>query len=257
MVKLNSYKMFDSHFHIIDSRFPLIANQGYLPDNFTVADYRAGTERYEVVGGAVVSGSFQAFDQSYLLAALAELGSGFVGVTQLPATVTDDELLSLNRAGVRALRFNLRRGGSEKLQHLDRFARRIYDVVGWHVELYVDAKDLADLRATLIDLPAVCIDHLGLSAQGLSNLFNLIEQGIFVKATGFGRVNSPVKETLQQLVAINPDVLVFGTDLPSTRAPRPYADDDFRLIVETFDSEVAEKILCGNARNLYRMGRAS
>ena len=253
MVKLNGYKIFDSHFHIIDSRFPLIANQGYLPDNFTVADYRARTKNYQVIGGAVVSGSFQALDQSYLLAALAELGSGFVGVTQLPATVTDGELRSLDRAGVRGLRFNLRRGGSEELQHLERFARRIYDVVGWHVELYVDAKDLAGLRSTLIDLPTVCIDHLGLSAEGLPNLFKLVEQGIFVKATGFGRVNFPVKEALQQLVAVNPAALVFGTDLPSTRAPRPYAEDDFRLIVETFDTDVAEKILCGNARNLYRM----
>jgi len=41
---------------------------------------------------AVVSGSFHGFDQSYLLDALALLGPGFVGVTQLPATVTDDEI---------------------------------------------------------------------------------------------------------------------------------------------------------------------
>lgn len=56
---------------------------------------------------------FQAFDHTYLLAALKELGPNFVGVAQLPATVSDDELIPLNGAGVRAVRFNLKRGGSE------------------------------------------------------------------------------------------------------------------------------------------------
>ena len=55
MKKSNQHKVFDSHFHIIDKRFPLISNQGYLPDEFTVADYRQRTENTRIVGGAVVS----------------------------------------------------------------------------------------------------------------------------------------------------------------------------------------------------------
>lgn len=31
-------RIFDSHFHIIDSRFPLVRNDGYLPLEFTVPD---------------------------------------------------------------------------------------------------------------------------------------------------------------------------------------------------------------------------
>lgn len=38
---------------------------------------------------AVMSGSFQADDQTYLRAALAELDDGFVGVTNLPEAATD------------------------------------------------------------------------------------------------------------------------------------------------------------------------
>ena len=98
-MNLNTFQLFDAHLHIIDPRFPLIANQGYLPAPFTVADYRARTAAYNLIGGAIVSGSFQAFDQSYLRAALAELGPGFVGVTQLPATVRDAEILDLHNAG--------------------------------------------------------------------------------------------------------------------------------------------------------------
>ena len=36
---LNQFQMFDSHFHIIDKRFPLIINNGYLPEEFTCKDY--------------------------------------------------------------------------------------------------------------------------------------------------------------------------------------------------------------------------
>ena len=82
-------RVFDGHLHIIDPRFPLVPNKGYLPNPFTVENYLEKTKTLDIVGGAVVSGSFQAFDQSYLTAGLERLGPSFVGVTQLPATVTE------------------------------------------------------------------------------------------------------------------------------------------------------------------------
>ena len=99
-------RIFDSHLHIIDRRFPLVANQGYLPDEFTCADYQAQAAELGIVGGAVVSGSFQAFDQTYLRAAVQTLGPSFVGVTQLPPFTSDEEILDLDSCGVRAVRFN-------------------------------------------------------------------------------------------------------------------------------------------------------
>lgn len=107
-------ELFDAHLHIIDPRFPLVANQGYVPDAFTVEDYLERVSSLGVRGGAVVSGSFQGFDQNYLVDALGRLGDGFAGVTQLPATVTDEEVLRLDAAGVRAVRFNLYRGGAAR-----------------------------------------------------------------------------------------------------------------------------------------------
>lgn len=251
-MNLRDFPLFDAHLHIIDPRFPLIPNQGYLPDPFTVADYRARTAAYNLVGGAIVSGSFQAFDQSYLRAALAELGPGFVGVTQLPATVSDAEILDLHAAGVRAVRFNLKRGGSAEISDLEAMAQRVHALAGWHVEIYADARDLSELFSLLISLPAVSIDHLGLSSAGLPTLLQLVEAGVRVKATGFGRVDFPVATALHELCAVNPDALLFGTDLPSTRAARPYADDDFLLVVDALGEELARKVFCTNARNFYQ-----
>ena len=248
---LDQFEFFDSHFHIIDKQFPLVPNNGYMPDEFTYKDYLKRTKAYKLCGGAIVSGSFQAFDQSYLVDALEKLGSSFVGVTQLPATVSEHQIIQLDNFGVRAVRFNLKRGGSEEIDHLSSMAKRVYELVGWHVELYVDSRELLSLYDTLIELPSVSIDHLGLSKSGLRLLTKLVEKGVRVKATGFGRVDFEVKSALQNLYSANPKSLMFGTDLPSTRAPIPYSDNDFLLVIDALDLDGARDVLSRNAIDFY------
>lgn len=246
-------KLFDAHLHIIDPRYHLITNDGFTPDPFTCEDYLSRMSDYELCGGAVVSGSFQGFDQSYLQDALKKLGSKYVGVINLPSTATDEEIINLNHAGVRAVRFNIKRGGSESIEYLKSMARRIHELCAWHVELYVNTDKLTELFDTLIGLPAVCIDHLGLSDNGPDVLLKLVEKGAHVKASGFGRVNFDVVNTLIQIYSINPAALMFGTDLPSTRAPRAFNDDDVNLVVDTFDNQQAENIFCNNALAFYKL----
>jgi len=246
-------QLFDAHCHIIDKAYPLIPNNGYVPDFFSVDDYLARTHDLGVVGGAVVSGSFQGFDQTYLIAALKRLGAGFVGVTQLPASVTDAELEALNQHGVRALRFNLKRGGSEQLDQLESLAKRVYDCVGWHSELYIDSRELAPLYERLLRLPALSIDHLGLSHEGLPALLRLAEHGVRIKACGFGRVEFDVPQVLNDIHAANPNALMFGTDLPSTRAPRTFENNDIDIVVNALGETGAQKALWQNARDFYRL----
>jgi len=221
--------VFDAHFHVVDPRFPLVANQGYVPEPFTVDDYRTATAGLGVVGGAVVSGSFQAFDQAYLLAALERLGPGFVGVTQLPATVSDEQVLALDAAGVRAVRFNLHRGGELDVD----LALRVHELAGWHAEVY--ASDLGAHEARLRELPRLVVDHLGMSAEGLAAAVRL---GAMIKATP--RFDGDIR-------AVAPDKLLFGTDLPGTRAPRRFRPADLDLV-----ARIAPQALADNARALYR-----
>ncbi len=247
-------KLFDAHFHIIDYRFPIKPNQGYLPPPFSCKDYLKAMKEYHLTGGAVVSGSFQGFDTKYLLSALKELGDGFVGVAQLPANIADERIIHLHKSGIRAVRFNLRRGGSDTREHIEVFANRLHNLVGWHVELYAEARDLEELYPTLVKLPMCCIDHLGLSKAGFHQVLRLIENGkAYVKATGFGRLNFDVASAISQVVKVNPNALIFGTDLPSTRAPRPYSHQDLRLILEALnDPGLIDKVLYKNALELYR-----
>ena len=243
--------IFDSHFHIISKGYPLELNDGYLPDEFSINDYYERICSYTSVGGAVVSGSFQGFDQTYLLAALKTLGSGFVGVTQLPATVSDEEILNLDNHGIRAVRFNLNRGGSAGAEDLISMATRIYDLVGWHVELYLGPESLSHLQDKIPALPKVCIDHLGVSDSNLEILLNLIRDGLAVKATGFGRVDLNVEEAITKIHKVSPDSLMFGTDLPSTRARRVYSDQDFYTVLDVLGENEAQKVFSENAINFY------
>lgn len=243
--------IFDSHFHIIDPAFPLIPNHGFLPETFSAEHYLKRTKDLNVLGGAIVSGSFQAFDQGYLLAALNKLGPNFVGVTQLPANTTDEEILQLHQAGVRAIRFNLKRGGSEGIEHLKTMAKRVFELAKWHCEFYVDAKDLTELNPLILSLPKASIDHLGLSKAGFSNILALAEKNIRIKASGFGRVDFDVLEALKNIYNVNPDALMFGTDLPSTRAPRAFENSDIDLLTKNFDKNACHKILYQNAASFY------
>lgn len=252
---------FDAHLHIIDPAFPLTANQGFLPAPFTVEDYRdrIGDLPVRITGGAVVSGSFQGTDQTYLLAALRRLGPGYVGVTQLPAGVSDDEIRRLDDGGVRGVRFNVRRGGAWAVDDLLALARRVHDLARWHAELYVDGDDLQRLEPTIRRLPAASVDHLGLvtatTGPQMRSLRRLLEHGVRLKATGFGRVQADVGRLLAEVAKDHPHALMFGTDLPSTRAPRPFEPSHVELIMASMDADDARRVLRDNAAAFYRLDR--
>ncbi|MFV5768364.1 amidohydrolase family protein [Mammaliicoccus sciuri] len=167
-------KIFDAHFHIIDFNYEVKENNGYIPPSYLTEDYQEETQDMNIAGGAIVSGSFQGFDQQYLLKALSDLGSDFCGVTQLPYSVSDEEIVSLN------------------------------------------------------------------------------DKGIHVKATGFSRVDLNVQDTLKEIYHANPDALMFGTDLPSTCAPKRFTSEDIQLVQDTFDEATTNKIFYQNAKEWYR-----
>lgn len=174
-----------------------------------------------------------------------------MSVTQLPYDTPDEKIVELNKQGVRAIRFNIIRGGSEDITHLDYFAKRVYEIANWHTELYINSKDLPAISTIIMHLPAVSIDHLGLSKEGLPYLLALVELGLHVKATGFGRIDFDPVTAMKEIFSINPDAPMFGTDLPSTRAKRPFQFSDIELIQDNFDDRAAEKILHQNAVQWY------
>ncbi len=246
-------RLFDSHCHIIDHRFPIVPNQGYTPPHFPLEDYLAQAKPLGVVAGAVVSGSFQANDQTYLMDILPKLGPAWVGVTQIPNDYPDAEIAKLGKLGVRAVRFNVFRGRIDSVDDIVALATRAHAVAGWHSEIYADAAALAPHVDRLSKLPQLSIDHLGMTEAGVPVLLDLVAAGCKVKATGFGRVKLDVPKALEAVAKKNPNALVFGTDIPSTRAARPFEAADIDLIERVLGRELAQKAFWDNPLALYRV----
>ncbi|MBI1775167.1 MAG: amidohydrolase family protein [Proteobacteria bacterium] len=246
-------RLFDSHCHIIDHRFPIVANQGYTPPNFPLEAYLARAKPLGIVAGAVVSGSFQANDQTYLMDILPRLGAGWVGVAQIPSDYPDAEIAKLSALGVRAVRFNVFRGSIDSVDDIVALAARCHSIAGWHSEIYADAASLKPHVGKLSKLPQLCIDHLGMTEAGVPVLLDLVAAGCKVKATGFGRVKLDVPKTLEQVAQKNSNALVFGTDIPSTRAERPFMPSDIDLIQKVLGQDLAKKAFWDNPLALYRV----
>lgn len=245
-------EIFDAHCHIIDKQFPIIANQGFIPDPFTLEDYKKQTIPLGITAGAIVSGSFHGYDQTYLRAVLPKLGPRWVGITQVPPNISDTEIMSLASIGVRGLRFNIFRGRIDSVDDIVALATRANTVGKWHAELYADTASLKPHVEKLSKLPQIVIDHMGMTEQGLPVLLDLIDAGAKIKVTGFGRVKMNVPKALEQIAARNTNALMFGTDLPSTRAQRPFEASDIELIKSVLGPVIAHKTLWSNAISLYR-----
>jgi predicted TIM-barrel fold metal-dependent hydrolase len=251
-VLAQSRRLFDSHCHIIDHRFPIVANQGYTPPHFPLDAYLDQVRPLGVRGGAIVSGSFHAFDQTYLADMLRRLGKGWVGVTQVPNDIPDSEIARLAGLGVRALRFNMFRGRIDSVDELVALASRAHRVAGWHAEIYADAAALKPHLAALSKLPQVVIDHLGMTQAGLPVVLDLVDAGARVKASGFGRVKLDIPDALERIAGRNPSALVFGTDIPSTRAERPFLPADIDFFERVLGTQLAQRAFWDNPLSLYR-----
>lgn len=250
-------KIFDAHFHIINPDYPIFENNGFIPDPFVVEDYLARLSEYglEPAGGVVVSGSFQEFDQTYVEPAINALGKDYVAVTQIPVDTSEEELNKLHEIGVRGIRFNLYRGLEVPLEEIERFSRYVYELHGWNTQFYLDLGKLDQASYDmLLTLPKITIDHLGMEPSGNERLLELASRGARIKVTGFGRIGHTQDElvaTLKEIYAKYPKALMFGTDLPSTRARTPFSIKDVELLQSIFDEEALEAIMYKNAYEWY------
>lgn len=167
--------LFDAHFHVFDPGFPLTPNQGFVPDHFTAAQYRARVAALDVAGGAVVAASPQGTDPAPLLATARMLGPRFVVVAEADPARDDAALAALAAAGVRGVRFNLYRNAAWTIETMLEHARRAA-AHGLHAEIYTDAATLAPHADALARLRIV-IDHLGMTEAGLPVTCDLARAG--------------------------------------------------------------------------------
>ena len=71
------------------------------------------------------------------------------------------------------------------------------------------------------------------------------------KAAGFGRVPLDPAAVVRAIADVDPSARMLGTDLPSTRAERPFRDEDLGVVAEAVPAEHVEDVFWANAARFY------
>ena len=155
----------DAHCHVFgpSAQFSYAPERKYTPCDagkdqlFALRDF-LGFSR-----SVVVQATCHGQDNRALVDALTAAGDLARGVATVGEDITVAELAALNAAGVRGVRFNFLRRLADFTPH--DVLRRIADKVaplGWHVVVYFEAPDLAELKPLFTSLPTpVVVDHMG------------------------------------------------------------------------------------------------
>jgi predicted TIM-barrel fold metal-dependent hydrolase len=271
----------DTHCHVFGpaTRFPYAGDRSYTPPDAPLAKYLGMLGALGFDRGALVQGSAHGRDNSAMLDALEREPKRLRGVAVADGGTPPAELHRWHALGVRGLRFNhffrdgqLHYRGGVPLDAARTLAP-IMKQLGWHLQLWIDVKDLPDTIPTLkeIGLPVV-IDHMGrtdaragTAAPGFQSLVRLLGAGgCWVKLSGAHRVSQAApdypdaKPLHQALVAANPDQCVWGSDWPHPRmeSEMPDAGHLLDLFNEwTPDDAIRRRILVANPAKLYDFPR--
>jgi predicted TIM-barrel fold metal-dependent hydrolase len=267
----------DSHAHVFGpaDRFPYAADRSYTPPDAPLAKYLGMLDTLGFDRGVLVQASAHGHDNSAMLDALARHPNKLRGVAVADAEVAPAELRRWHAAGVRGLRFNhffrdgaLHYRGGVPLDAAQALAP-VMKELGWHLQLWIDVKDLPDTIPVLkaLALPVV-IDHMGRTdahagpaTPGFQALLRLLgDGGCWVKVSGAHRLSArapdydDARPFHEALVRANPDRLVWGSDWPHPRmdGEMPDAGHLYELFhAWTRDEATRYRILVTNPAALY------
>jgi predicted TIM-barrel fold metal-dependent hydrolase len=267
----------DTHAHVFGpaGRFPYADDRSYTPPDAQCAKYLKMLDTIGFTRGALVQGSAHGRDNSAMLDALKRHPDRLRGVAVADADVAPNDLRRWADIGVRGVRFNhffrdgqLHYRGGVPLDAARTLAPVMAEL-GWHLQLWIDVKDLPETIPILkaLGLPVV-IDHMGrtdaragTATAGFQSLLRALGEGwCWAKLSGAHRLsqNAPdypdARPFHEALVATNPERLVWGSDWPHPRVEgeMPDAGHLFELFQRwTPDQTVLQRILVTNPAKLY------
>ena len=267
----------DTHAHVFGpaARFPYAADRSYTPPDAPLAKYLGMLDTVGFARGVLVQGSAHGGDNAAMLDALAREPKRLRGVAVAGARTQPAELRRWHEFGVRGLRFNhFFRGGALHYRGgipLDaaKVLAPVMAELGWHLQLWIDVKDLPDTIPILkaLGLPVV-IDHMGRTdasagtqTTGFQSLLRLVaDGGCWVKLSGAHRLSTrapdypDARPFHEALVRANPERLIWGSDWPHPRmeGAMPEAGELFDLFCTwTPDEAIRRQILVTNPAHLY------
>ncbi|MBD3641906.1 MAG: amidohydrolase family protein [Marinobacter sp.] len=263
----------DAHCHVFGpaEKFPYHPRRKYTPCDapkeklFELRDF-LGFER-----NVIVQASCHGTDNSALVDALETAGDLARGVAVVDPAITEDGLKAMDRAGVRAVRFNFvkRLVDTTPKEVFLSIAEKIKPL-GWHIVVYFEAPDLEDLAPFLNQLnTTIVVDHMGrpdvnkgVDHPDFQRFIDLMKNNdkIWTKVSCPERLTqtppdySDVVPFARKLVETFPDRVLWGTDWPHPNMKSHVPDDGKLVDVIPWIAptpELQQKLLVDNPMRLY------
>jgi D-galactarolactone isomerase len=256
--------------HVYHHRFPTSAQSVLYPPDATVDDYRVVQQAIGLDRVVVVQPTTYGLDNTCQLDAMARLGSAARGVMVVDAATPAAELDRLDGLGVRGARFHMLPGGVVGWDDLEPVAAAI-ESLGWHVQLQLNGRELADRLDRLLALPVdVVVDHVGrfmppvgIGDPNLEALCRLLDGG-----RGWVKISAPYESSVDgppaygdvatlagHLVAEFPERMLWATNWPHPGQVDPPTEDDLLELLDAWlPDPLRRRILVDNPERLYGFG---
>lgn len=263
----------DAHCHVFGpaAEFPFAPERKYTPGDAGKDKLFALRDHLGLARNVIVQASCHGKDNSAMIDALQASGGMARGVAVVAHDISDAELDSMDAAGVRGVRFNFVRRLVDATPR-DFFLRTAERVqrLGWHIVVYFEAPDLADLTPFLKELPGiVVVDHMG--RPDVTRPVEGPDFGMFVdlmvtmpnlwtkvscpeRLTAAGPPYDDVVPFQRHLVETFTDRVLWGTDWPHPNMKSHKPDDGLLVdhiarIAQT--PELQQALLVSNPMRLY------
>ena len=264
----------DAHCHVFGpaNKFPFALERKYTPCDaskeklFKLRDF-LGFEK-----NVIVQASCHGTNNDALEDTLLSSNDLARGVAVVSPQVTKAYLNRLDKAGVRAVRFNFvkRLVDNTPREIFQKIAKTIADL-GWHIVVYLEAQDLEELIPFLKSLPTdIVFDHMarpdvskGLDSMEFNLFQKLMENNKFwcktscperLSSVGPEQNYSDILPFMRLLVENYSDRVLWGTDWPHPNM-KSHMPDDGKLVNIVNEiaptEELKTKLLVDNPTRLY------
>ena len=263
----------DAHCHVFGpaDAFPFAPERKYTPGDAGKEMLFALRDHLGLSRNVIVQASCHGKDNSAMIDALQAADGRARGVAVVAHDIADDELDQMHAAGVRGVRFNFvkRLVDATPREVFMATAERVQRL-GWHIVVYFEAPDLADLTPFLKQLPGiVVVDHMGrpdvtqpIDGPGFQAFANLMADmpNLWTKVscperlTVAGPPYDDVVPFQRHLVEHFSDRVLWGTDWPHPNMKSHRPDDG--LLVDTIariapTAALQQALLVDNPMRLY------
>ena len=239
----------DAHCHVFGpaAEFPFAPERKYTPCDAGKQRLWALRDHLGFSRNVIVQATCHGADNRALVDALSAADGFARGVATVRKDVTDQELRTLDAAGVRGVRFNFVKRLVDKPPHEDlRIIAQKIAPLGWHVVIYFEAADLPEIHPLVTALPTkVVVDHMGRPdvrqpADGLEfgRFVRLLEEhpNFWSKVSCPERLSQVGPDGYEDVVPFSrllverfPDRVLWGTDWPHPNM-RSHMPDDGKLV---------------------------